>query len=101
TRRHYPVRGTCVPIGSPVVLRSDAGAMTELWGDAPGERHRSRSGRGHATPSERAEFSSMANDYAQYALSQRGAFEATHPAALAAAGLLADAPAPRVAGAGA
>ena len=40
---------------------------------------------GVPTPSERAEFSSMADDYARYALSQRAAFEATHPAVLAAA----------------
>jgi len=39
----------------------------------------------------------MADDYAQYALSQRGAFEATHPAALAAARLFADEPVLRVA----
>jgi hypothetical protein len=35
--------------------------------------------------SHRPELSSMADDYGRYALSQRGAFEATHPAALAAA----------------
>ena len=34
----------------------------------------------------------MADDYARYALSQRAAFEATHPAVLAAAGLFADEP---------
>ncbi len=34
----------------------------------------------------------MADDYARYALSQRAAFEATHPAVLAAARLLADEP---------
>ena len=32
----------------------------------------------------------MADDYARYALSQRAAFEATHPSALAAARLFAD-----------
>jgi hypothetical protein len=52
-------------------------------------------------PTERAEFSSMADDYARYALSQRAAFEATHPAVLAAAGLLADVPVLRVADLGA
>src|SRR4051794_10678311 len=36
-------------------------------------------------PSDRPELSSMADDYARYALSQRAAFEATHPSALAAA----------------
>ena len=34
---------------------------------------------------DRPELSSMADDYARYALSQRAAFEATHPAVLAAA----------------
>jgi hypothetical protein len=38
----------------------------------------------------------MADDYARYALSQRAAFEATHPAVLAAAGLFADEPVLRV-----
>jgi SAM-dependent methyltransferase len=38
----------------------------------------------------------MADDYARYALSQRAAFEATHPAVLAAARLLADEPVLRV-----
>jgi hypothetical protein len=38
----------------------------------------------------------MAADYARYALSQRAAFEATHPAALAAARLFADEPVLRV-----
>jgi SAM-dependent methyltransferase len=38
----------------------------------------------------------MADDYARHALSQRAAFEATHPAALAAARLFADEPALRV-----
>ena len=41
----------------------------------------------------RAELSSMADDYGQYALSQRAAFEAPHPSVLAAARLLADEPA--------
>ena len=49
----------------------------------------------------RAELSSMADDYAQYALSQRAAFEATHPAVLAAARELADEPVLRVADLGA
>jgi hypothetical protein len=35
--------------------------------------------------SDRPELSSMADDYARYALWQRVAFEATHPSALAAA----------------
>jgi hypothetical protein len=43
----------------------------------------------------------MADDYARYALSQRAAFEATHPAALDAAGLFADEPVLRVADLGA
>ena len=42
------------------------------------------------TPSDRPEFSSMADDYGRYALSQRAAFEATHPDVLAAARLFAD-----------
>lgn len=41
-------------------------------------------------PSERPELWSMADDYARSALSQRAAFEATHPAALAAARSFAD-----------
>jgi hypothetical protein len=40
--------------------------------------------------SDRPELSSMADDYARYALSQRAAFEATHPSALAAARLFED-----------
>jgi SAM dependent carboxyl methyltransferase len=43
----------------------------------------------------------MADDYARYALSQRAAFEATHPAALDAARLFADGPVLRVADLGA
>jgi SAM-dependent methyltransferase len=39
---------------------------------------------------DRPELSSMADDYARYALSQRAAFEATHPSALAAARLFED-----------
>jgi SAM-dependent methyltransferase len=46
--------------------------------------------------SDHPELSSMADDYARYALSQRAAFEATHPAALAAARLFADEPVLRV-----
>ena len=68
-----------------------------LWDDARQERDlRSWLGGRRATPSLRAEFSSMADDYAQYALSQRAAFQATHPAVLAAARLLADEPVLRV-----
>ncbi len=51
---------------------------------------------GGATPSDRPELASMADDYARHALSQRAAFEATHPAALAAARLFADEPMLRV-----
>ena len=40
-------------------------------------------------PSDRPELSSMADDYARYALSQRASFEATHPSVLAAARLFA------------
>ena len=47
-------------------------------------------------PSDRPELSSMADDYARNALSQRAAFEATHPAALAAARRFADEPVLRV-----
>ena len=43
----------------------------------------------------------MADDYARYALSQRAAFEATHPAVMAAAGRLASEPVLRVADLGA
>jgi hypothetical protein len=46
--------------------------------------------------SDRPDFASMADDYARHALSQRAAFEATHPAALAAARLFADEPVLRV-----
>jgi SAM-dependent methyltransferase len=49
----------------------------------------------------RPELSSMAVDYARHALSQRAAFEATHPAVLAAARLFADEPVLRVADLGA
>jgi SAM-dependent methyltransferase len=47
-------------------------------------------------PSDRPELSSMADDYASYALSQRASFEATFPSVLAAAGLFADEPVLRV-----
>ena len=43
----------------------------------------------------------MADDYARHALSQRAAFEATHPAVMAAAGQLANEPVLRVADLGA
>jgi len=45
---------------------------------------------------DRPELSSMAEDYALHALSQRAAFEATHPAAVTAARLFADEPVLRV-----
>src|SRR5204862_3327988 len=51
---------------------------------------------GGATPSDRPELSSMADDYARHALSQRAAFEPTHPAVLAAARRFADEPVLRV-----
>jgi hypothetical protein len=41
-------------------------------------------------PADRPELSSMADDYARYALSQRASFEATHPSVLAAARQFAD-----------
>ncbi|MET0751211.1 MAG: hypothetical protein ABWZ43_09125, partial [Solirubrobacterales bacterium] len=47
-------------------------------------------------PSYRPELSSMADDYASHALSQRAAFEATHPAALATARQFANEPVLRV-----
>lgn len=47
------------------------------------------------------ELSSMADDYASHALSQRGAFEQTHPAVLAAAERFAEEPVLRVADLGA
>jgi hypothetical protein len=43
-------------------------------------------------PSRRPELSSMADDYARHALSQRASFEATHPAVMAAARGLASEP---------
>ena len=52
-------------------------------------------------PSDRPELSSMADDYARYALSQRASFEATHPSVLAAARLFADERVLRVADLGA
>ena len=64
-------------------------------------RHRRCPAEGSATPSHRPELSSMADDYARHALSQRAAFEATHPAALAAARRFADEPVLRVADLGA
>jgi hypothetical protein len=51
--------------------------------------------------SRRPELSSMADDYGRHALSQRAAFEATHPAVLAVAEQLADEPVLRVADLGA
>src|SRR5215211_8799118 len=48
------------------------------------------------TPADRPELSSMADNYARHALSQRAAFEMTHPDALAAARLFADEPVLRV-----
>ena len=56
---------------------------------------------GSTTPARRDEFSSMADDYARHALSQRAAFEATHPAVMAAAGRLGSEPVLRVADLGA
>jgi hypothetical protein len=52
-------------------------------------------------PSRRPELSSMADDYARHALSQRAAFEATQPAVMAAAARLASEPVLRVADLGA
>lgn len=56
---------------------------------------------GSTTPSRRHELSSMADDYGRHALSQYAAFEATHPAVLAAAQRLANEPVLRVADLGA
>ena len=47
-------------------------------------------------PTRRPELSSMADDYARHALSQRASFEATHPAVMAAAVQLASEPVLRV-----
>src|SRR5919107_1044502 len=60
--------------------------MPILWDDRrrSAEYGRCRS-EGGATAPDRPDFSSMADDYARHALSQRAAFEATHPAVLAAA----------------
>src|SRR5215212_5683770 len=52
--------------------------------------------KGVATPSDRPDFSSMADDYARHALSQRAAFEATHPAVLATARRFSEEPLLRV-----
>src|SRR5204863_1129544 len=69
----------------------------DLWDDA---RRSAETGRccpeGGATPSDRPELSSMADDDARHARSQRAAFEATHPAVLAAARRFADEPVLRV-----
>src|SRR4051794_4849667 len=46
--------------------------------------------------SDRPELSSMADDYAEYALSQRASFEATFPSALGAAAQFTDEPVLRV-----
>src|SRR5262245_40546998 len=62
---------------------------------------RSGAAEGSATPSRRPELLSMADDYARHALSQRAAFEATHPAVMAAAERLANEPVLRVADLGA
>jgi hypothetical protein len=56
---------------------------------------------GGATPSGHPELKSMADDYARHALSQRAAFEATHPAVLETARLFQDEPVLRVADLGA
>src|SRR3954469_22903287 len=53
------------------------------------------------TASKRPELSSMADDYARHALSQRAAFEAIHPAVMAAAEHLVDEPVLRVSDLGA
>ncbi|MGE5697859.1 MAG: hypothetical protein ACM4D3_22240, partial [Candidatus Sericytochromatia bacterium] len=49
------------------------------------------------TPTPKWRLSSMADDCARHALSQRASFEATHPAVMAAAGRLASEPVLRVA----
>jgi SAM-dependent methyltransferase len=69
-----------------------------LWDDLSSQRGNWAllSGRKGATPSDRPELSSMADDYARHALSQRAAFAATHPAVLAAARLFANEPVLRV-----
>ena len=67
--------------------------MPILWDDRRRSAETRRcSPEGGATQSDRPDFASMADDYARYALSQRAAFEATRPAALAAARLFADEP---------
>ncbi len=79
------------------------GGPLALWDDRPGRTVRTRRcvREGSATTSLRPELSSMANDYARHALSQRACFEATHPAVLAAAKRLANEPVLRVADLGA
>jgi hypothetical protein len=69
-----------------------------LWDDLSSQRGNLAllSGRKGATPSDRPELSSMADDYARHALSQRAAFAATYPAVLAAARLFANEPVLRV-----
>src|SRR3954451_11671994 len=85
---HSPCIAACDRGGKPRAAWSAAAPL----GTSPSRRrHRALlSGRRRATPSDRPELSSMADDYAQGALSQRAAFEATFPSALAAARLFAD-----------
>src|SRR3954451_6585263 len=71
---------------SPSGITSPGRAAMERQAPEPGRRRPE----GAATPSDRPELSSMADDYAWYALSQHGAFEATHRSALATARLFAD-----------
>jgi hypothetical protein len=71
--------------------------MLILWDD---RRRGPATGRGcpegGVTASDRPDFASMADDYARHALSQRAAFEGTHPGALDAARLFVDEPVLRV-----
>jgi hypothetical protein len=65
----------------------------DLWDDARRSPETARCcPEGDATPADRPELSSMAENYARHALSQRAAFEATHPAVFAAARQFADEP---------
>jgi SAM-dependent methyltransferase len=77
------------------------GGHAGQWDDSPVPPSGGAAREGTATQSRRPELSSMADDYARHALSQRASFEATHPAVLAAAERLADQPVLRVADLGA
>ena len=98
TRDRGPLRAPRGPLGRARGASRRVGARE--WRGASGFRTRTGCGGGIGA-SDRPELSSMADDYARYALSQRAAFEATHPSALAAARRFADEQVLRVADLGA